>query len=110
MDKADREALRLFYQTLAKGAFTDAQVALYWALLKGREARAEWVRKYGETVGVPREIVNLLNSGITFTKQDIAYIAAAEIAAQAQPVASSLIDRILGYITAPFRWLFGARK
>jgi len=110
MGKADKEALRIFYQTLAQKSFTEAQVALYWALLKGKDARTEWVRKYGVTVGVPQEIVDILNSGITFTTKDIAYIAAAEVAVQAQPAASSLVERIITFITAPIRWLFGARK
>lgn len=107
MRDEDRRALRTFYQTLARSSFTDEQVALYWALIKGADARRDWVVKYGDTVGVPPYIRDILASDIPVTKEDVAYIAAAEIATKVAPTAQSFLQRVIGVIFSPFRWLFG---
>lgn len=107
MKQEDRQALRAFYQTLAAQSFTDAQEALYWALVKGKEARVNWIRSYGGTVGVPAPILAILASDVEITKADLAVIAATAVASKTGTGLSGFVDKVISIITAPIRWLFG---
>lgn len=107
MKQEDREALRAFYQTLGRELFTDEQVALYRALTKGKDARVNWIRSYGGTVGVPAPILAILASDVEITKADLAVITATAVASKTGTGLSGFVDKVISIITAPIRWLFG---
>ncbi len=103
MKNEDREALRLFYQTLAQGSFTTAQIALYAALKGGKDARLAWVKQYGGALNIPSDVVVILSTIEGLTKADLAIIAAAQIAPKVAPKASGFLDKLLYYLN-PFNW------
>lgn len=107
MTQKDRRSLRLFYQTLISSSATDAQIALYHAMVAGPEARKKWLETYGTTIGVPEEIVAILSSTDHFSRDDIIYIAAVETAPAVAPVVQSIWNKIWSVLLAPFRWLGG---
>ena len=103
MKLEDREALRIFYRELARQSFKQEQVALYFALKGGKQARIDWVKLNAAKLNIPADVVAILQSMDDCTKGDLAIIAAAEIAPTVAPEVQSFMDKLLYYLN-PFNW------
>ena len=103
MKLEDREALRVFYRELARQSFKQEQVALYFALKGGKQARVEWVKQNAAKLNMPADVVAILQSMDDCTRGDLAIIAAAEIAPIVAPEVQSFMDKLLYYLN-PFNW------
>ena len=103
MKLEDREALRVFYRELARQSFKQEQVALYFALKGGKQARVEWVKQNAAKLNMPADVVAILQSMDDCTRGDLAIIAAAEIAPIVAPEVQSFTDKLLYYLN-PFNW------
>ena len=103
MKLEDREALRIFYRELARQSFKQEQVALYFALKGGKQARVEWVKQNEAKLNMPADVVAILQSMDDCTKGDLAIIAASEIAPTVAPEVQSFMDKLLYYLN-PFNW------
>ena len=103
MKLEDREALRIFYRELARQSFKQEQVALYFALKGGKQARIDWVKLNAAKLNIPADVVAILQSMDDCTKGDLAIIAASEIAPTVAPEVQSFMDKLLYYLN-PFNW------
>lgn len=113
MKDEDRQAFRVFYQTLAKGSTTKDQQDLYTAMMGGKNARIAWLKKQAEiNMEVPAEIVTILTT-TDFTKADIAYILAAKIAEDTAPIVADktqgVIQSIFNALSRLLPWNWGKR-
>jgi hypothetical protein len=98
MKKEDQELLRVFYQSLANQGFSTSQLQLYAALRGSKQQRLDWVKTYGETLNLPPNITALLSSIDEFTKEDLAVIAAGQVASVIAPKVQGLITKILSWL------------
>lgn len=98
MKKEDAEILRIFYQSLAQQGFSTSQLQLYAALRGGKVQRLEWLKMYGNTLNLPPNIVVLLSTIDEFTKEDLAIIAAGQVASVIAPKVQGLITKILSWL------------
>ena len=105
MKQEDREALRAFYQTLARQSFKQEQVALYFALTGGKQARIDWVKQNAAKLNAPSEAVVVLQSMDDCSRADLAIIAAAEISPVVAPKVQKAVDSIWAWKWWPWNWL-----
>lgn len=104
MKLEDREALRIFYRELARQSFKQEQVALYFALKGGKQARVEWVKQNAAKLNIPADVVAILQSMDDCTRGDLAIIAAAEIAPIVAPEVQKAVDSIWSWRWWPWNW------
>jgi hypothetical protein len=98
MKKEDALVLKTFYQSLAQQGFSTSQLQLYAALRGGKAQRLEWIKMYGSSLNLPTDITVLLSTIDEFSKEDLAVIAAGQVANVVAPKIQGLITKILSWL------------
>ena len=98
LKKEDSILLKTFYQSLAQQGFSTAQLQLYAALRGGKAQRVEWIKMYGSSLNLPTDITVLLSTIDEFSKEDLAVIAASQVASVIAPKIQGLISKVLSWL------------
>lgn len=104
MTQEDRQALRLFYQTVAKNSFPQDAFSLYWALQGGKDGRLEWVRQHTDRLKLTPEIIAVLTTMDDLSKADLALLAAVQVTPMVAPKVQKTVDSIWAWRGWPWNW------
>jgi hypothetical protein len=104
MKDEDRQALRIFYQELAKQSFTKEQFSLYWALEGSKADRVAWLKANMDKMNIPADIQVILNNMDKMNKADLSIIAASVITPYTAPVLQKQIDSVWTWKIWPWNW------
>ena len=105
MKLEDKQAIRIFYQTMAGtgGASTPQQIDFYFRVLKGTSvSRKAWLKDNAAAMNLPPSMQILITNMDSVTKADLAVIAGAQVGAMIAPKVQSIFTKAWNFL---FGWM-----